>query len=220
MSSHSHLPIMAALVVGFVIVFGLVGYSFYRDNGTLVALSQQNDELAQGVANLNQQVGFLEQRTVQVVTLTSTVISVETLSTVSTQTDYVTNTVTSSVTTTSNVYPPTSSTYPLTYVAGNATETFPSCGAWVVAVSVTYELHQQVSPDIIQWAQFPSGQLIQPDAGSQKSFLNQAYLTVYSTYSGNVGVCGGGGISSLHAFVSDTNGDQLSPSTYFIVQGG
>jgi hypothetical protein len=209
---------MAALVVGFIVVFGLVGYAFYRDNSNLVVLSQQNGELAQGIANLNQQMGFLEQRTVQVVTVTNTVISAETLTSTSVQTDYVTNTVTSTVTTTSSIYPPTSSTYPLTYVTGNATETLPSCGGWVVAVSVTYELHQPVSSNIIQWAQFPSGQLIQPDAGSQKSFVTQAYLTVYSTYSGNVGVCGGGVISSLHAFVSDTNGNQLSPSTYFIVQ--
>ncbi len=209
---------MSAVIVGVIIVGGIAGYAFYSDNNALTSLSQQNNALAQQVSNLNQQVSVLEQRTVQIVTMTNTIVSVETTTSVSTETNYVTNTIYSTVTTTSNVYPPSSSTYALTYVTGNSTETYPSCGAWTVAVDVTYEMHQQISANIIQWAQFPSGQLVQPN--TQKSFVNQAYLTIYSTYSGNTGVCGGGGIANLNAFVTDTNNNQLSPSTYFIVQGG
>jgi hypothetical protein len=210
--------VISTVIVGVIIVGGIAGYAFYSDNNALASLSQQNNALSQQAANLNQQVGVLEQRTVQVVTMTNTVISVETTTSISTETNYVTNTVYSTETTTSNVYPPSSSTYALTYVTGNSTETYPSCGGWTVAVDVTYEMHQQISSNIIQWAQFPSGQLMQPT--TQTSFINQAYLTVYSTYSGNVGVCGGGGITNLYAFITDTNNNQLSPSTYFIVQGG
>lgn len=211
-SSQSNLPVLAILVVGIIIIVSFVGYAFYNSNSSLSSLSQQN-------SNLAQQVAVLQQRTVQVVTMTNTIVSIETST--STITETVTlppSTVYSTVTTTNNVYPPSSSSYPLTYVTGNSTETFPSCGAWTVAVDVTYEMHQQISSNIIQWAQFPSGQLVQPS--TQQSFTNQAYLTVYSTYSGNVGVCGGGGITSLYAFITNSNDVQLSPSTYFIVQGG
>jgi hypothetical protein len=209
--SQSNLSILSTFVVGIIVVMAFVGYAFYTENNDLGSLSQQN-------SNLAQQVSVLQQRTVQVVTMTNTVVSVLTTTSTSTETNYVTDTVYSTLTTTSNVYPPSTSSYALTYVTGNATETYPSCGGWTVAVDVTYEMHQQVTSNIIQWAQFPSGQLIQPT--SQTSFVNQAYLTVYSTYSGNVGVCGGGAVANLNAFVSDTNNNQLSPSTYFIVQGG
>ena len=202
--------IVATVVVG-LLVFGSIYYTYTQTSSKVSSLSAQN-------AALSQQVAVLEQRTVQVVTLTNTVVSVQTTTSTSTEVDYVTDTIYSTITTTNNVYPPTSSTYALTYVAGNATETYPSCGEWVVAVDVTYEMHEQISPNIIQWAEFSSGQLMQPN--SQESFTDQAYLTIYSTYSGNVGVCGGGGVPNLNAFVTDTNNNQLSPSIYFVVQGG
>jgi ribonucleotide reductase beta subunit family protein with ferritin-like domain len=201
--------VLATLVVGIIILVSFVGYAFYSGNSSLKALSQQN-------SNLAQQVAVLQQRTVQVVTLTNTVVSVQTSTSTSTETDFITSTVLSTVTTTSNVYPPSSSSYPLTYISGNATWTNPSCGSDVVTVDVTYEMHTQISSNIIQWVRFPSGQLVQPT--SQKEFVNQAYLTVYSEYDYTSGVCGGGQITSLNAFVTDTSNNQLSPSTYFIVQ--
>jgi len=219
MSSQGHLSILAALAVGFVIVFGLVGYAFYRDNNDLAALSQQNAQLGQSVANINGQLAFLEQRTVQTVTLTNTVISAETLTSTSTQVSYVTDTVTSTATTTSDIYPPSGSTYQLTYVTGNATQTQAGiqCGYFVLAVDITYEMHQQVSSNVVQWAKFPSGLLMQP--ATQKVFPNQAYVTIDSTYSYGSGFCpNSGSISSVTIFVTDTNNNQLSPSTYFIVQ--
>lgn len=181
------------------------------DHSNLSDLSQQNSVL-------QQQVSVLQQRTVQAVTLTNTVVSVQPTTITTTETGYVTNIVYSTVTTTSDVYPPSSSSYALTYVSGNSTETYPSCGAWTVAVDVTYEIHQPIPSNIIQWAEFPSGVLVQPS--TQQMFTDQAYLTVYSTYSGNTGVCGGGGISSVSAFVTSTNDIQLSPTTNFVVQGG
>ena len=193
-----------------------VGQQVSNQNQQISNLNQQVSNGNQQVSDLNQQVSTLEQRTLTVVTMTNTIITVQTTTSVSTQTSYVTDTAYSTVTTTSSVYPPSSSSYALTYVSGNATETIPSCGAWTVAVDVTYEVHQPVSTNIIQWAEFPSGELVQPS--TQSTYFDQAYLTIYSTYSGNSGICGGGQISSLSAFVSDTNNNQLSPSTYFIVQ--
>jgi hypothetical protein len=207
--------VVATIAVG-IIIIGAVAYGIYSNNSGLSALSEQNTSLKGQMASLSQQVSVLEQRTVQVVTLTDTVISVETTTFVSTETMFVTNTVYSTVTTTSSVYPPSSSSYALTYVSGNSTETFPGCGLWTVAVDVTYEMHQSIPSDIIQWAKFPSGVLMQPT--TQQTFISQAYLTIYSTYSGNTGVCGGGQVSSVSAVVTDTNDNQLSPSTYFIVQ--
>jgi len=204
------------VIVGILVILAFVGYGYYSTSNSLNSLSEQNANLNQQLGSLQQQVSIDEQKTVQVVTQTDTIVSVQTSISITTSTAY--DTLYSTVTTTSNVYPPSSSSYALTYVTGNATETYPSCGAWVVAVDVTYEMHQQISSNIIQWAQFPSGQLIQPD--TQKSFISQAYITVYSTYSGNTGVCGGGAIPNLHAFITDTNNNQLSPSTFFIVQGG
>ena len=202
---------LTTLVVGIIIITGFVGFVFYKENSSLNSLSGQNDNLAQ-------QVAVLEQRTVQVVTVTNTVNEVMVTTSISTETDFVTDTIYSTVTTTSDVYPPTSSNFVLTYVSGNSTETFPSCGQWTVAVDVTYEIHQPVPSNIIQWAEFPSGVLVQPS--TQQMFTDQAYLTVFSTYSGTSGVCGGGGISSVSAFVTNTNNIQLSPSTNVVVQGG
>ena len=216
--SDSNVSVIAALIIGFVVIAGIAGYAFYSENNALSSLSQQNNALGQQATNLGQKLAVLQTRTVQVVTIVNTVISLQMTTSVSTETNYVTNVVYSTLTTTSNIYPPSGSTYVLTYVGGNSTETFPSCGAWVVAVDVTYQIHHQLPSNLIQWARFPSGQLMQPS--TQKAFLNQAYLTIYSTYSGNAGVCGGGAISSLSAFVTDSNNNQLSPSVNFVVQGG
>jgi hypothetical protein len=238
--------VIATIFVGVVIV-GAVAYGIYSTNSWLSALSEQNtslkgqiaglgqqvstvnrqestlasqnSDLANQIAGLSQRVGVLEQHTVQVVTLTNTVISMRTTTSISTETIFVTNTIYSTVTTTSNVYPPSSSTYALTYVSGNATWSNTNCVAHLTA-DVTYEIHKQVSSNIIQWLRLPSGQLVQP--GTQKVFTNQAYLTVFSQYDydrGPFGPCDAGGpIASLNAFVTDTNNNQLSPSTYFIVQ--
>lgn len=197
---------LAAVAVGLVIL-GAVGFVAYADNNQFASLSQQN-------ANLEQQVVVLEQRTAQVVTETDTVVSEVT----TTSTSTVTSVSTQYVTTTKNVYPPSNSTYALTYVSGNSTITQPTCGSYVVSLDVTYEIHQQLPPNIIQWAVFPSGQLMQPN--SQKAFTNQAYVTVLTTYDYSTNACSVGMISSLHGFVTDTNNNQLSPSTYFIVQQG
>ena len=210
---------LSAVIVGVIVIMAFVGYAFYTENNSLNSLSQQNSSLGQQNNNLAQQVSVLQQHTVQVVTMTNTIVSVETSITVSTTTHYITSTVYSTVTSTRSVFPPSSSSYALTYVTGNSTWTSPNCGSDVVTVDVTYELHQQLpsTTNIIQWAQFPSGQLVQPS--SQKEFISQAYLTIFSEYDYGSSTCGGGQITSLHAFVTDTNNNQLSPSTYFVVQG-
>jgi hypothetical protein len=198
--------VLAILIVGIIIVVSFVGYAFYSSNNSLNSLSQQNNELAQ-------QVSVLEQRTVQVVTMTNTVISQVTTTSTSTVTSVSTQFLT--LTTTRSVYPPSNSTYSLTYVSGNSTISQPSCGSYVVSLDVTYEIHQQLPPNIIQWAVFPSGQLLQPS--TQTVFTNQAYLSVLTTYDYSTGACSVGMIANLHGFVTDTNDNQLSPSTYFIV---
>ena len=89
-----------------------------------------------------------------------------------------------------------------------------------LAADVTYEIHQQLPSNLIQWFVLPSGDLVQP--ATQSEFVSQAYLTVYSQYSyswGPLAACDDGGpIASLNVFVTNTNNVQLSPSTYFIVQ--
>ena len=133
-----------------------------------------------------------------------------------TQVSITTATTTSLITTTKTLFPPSNSTYALTYVDGNATITEPSCGSYVVAVYVTYAMHSQVSSNsLIQWAVFPSGQVMQPN--SQKAFTNQADITVASTYNYSTGFCEVGIIQNLAAFVTDSSNNQLSPSTNFVV---
>ena len=123
---------------------------------------------------------------------------------------------TSLITTTKTLFPPSDSSYALTYVDGNATITEPSCGSFVVAVYVNYAAHSQVSSNsLIQWARFPSGQVMQPN--TQKVFANQASMTVASTYDYSSGYCGVGVIQNLAAFVTDSGNNQLSPTTNFVV---
>lgn len=133
----------------------------------------------------------------------------------STSTAYVTNTVYSTVTTTSNVYPPSNSTYALTYVDGNATNTEPSCGSFVLSVLITYEIHQSLPSTLIVWTQFDNGILYQPT--SQQVFPSQAYLTVDASYSYSSGRCSVGYPTSVTSWVTDSRNNMLSPAETFIV---
>ncbi len=198
-------PIIAVVIVGALIIVG-VGYTFYSTSNSFSSLSEQN-------SNLAQQVSILQQRTVQVVTLTNTVVSPVT--TTSTSTAFITNTVYSTVTTTSNVYPPSNSTYVLTYVDGNATNTEPSCGSFILSVFITYEIHQSLPSTLIVWTQFNNGILYQPT--SQQVFPSQAYLTVQASYSYSSGRCGVGYPTSVTSWVTDSRNNMLSPTETFIV---
>jgi len=211
MSSQSNLPVLATLVVGIIIVVAFVGYAFYSDNANLTSLSQQNSALGQQVAGLNQQVSVLEQRTA--VTLTNTVI-VPSIST-STTTQTTTSVVYSTVTSTSDVYPPSNSTYPLTYIDGNATNTEPNCGSFILSVFITYEIHQTLPSTLIVWTQFDNGVLYQPT--SQQIFPSQAYLTVQASYSYSSGRCGVGYPTSVTSWVTDSRNNMLTPTETFVV---
>ena len=105
---------MATVIVGIVILAGLVGYTFYTNSSSLSSLSDQNanlrqqlsgvsqqestlgqqvsnfnqqeSSLSQQVSSLNQQVSILQQKTVQVVTVSNTIVTVETTTSVETST--------------------------------------------------------------------------------------------------------------------------------------
>jgi hypothetical protein len=160
-------------------------------------------------------------------TQTNTLISVQTTTQVSTTISTLTTTTTYSttyttlqtVTTTRSIYPPSNSSYILTFVSGNATQSqaMIQCGYLVLTVYVTYEMHAQIPSNVVQWARNPSGSLMQPS--SQKEFTNQAYLTIYSTYNYGTGFCpNDGSISSASIFVADSNNNQLSTQTLFTLQ--
>ena len=132
-----------------------------------------------------------------------------------TQYSTVTYSTTSVTTTTTSLFPPTNSTYKLTWIDGNATNTQPSCGSYVLSVDTTYEMHSKVSSNIIQWARFPSGQLVQPV--TQTVFTDQAYLSIDSTYDYSSGYCSVGIPTNVTTFVTDSTNFILSPTTTMIV---
>ncbi|MGD0477530.1 MAG: hypothetical protein ABSB29_05120 [Nitrososphaerales archaeon] len=227
--------VIATIAVG-VIIIGAVAYGIYSTNSSLSALSGQNTSLKgqigslnqqlssanqqlssvnQQVSTLNQQVSVLEQRTITVVTVSNTVVTLEVSTSVSTATSFVTNTLTSTVTTTSNVYPPSNSTYTLTYVDGNATNHEPSCGSFVLSVFITYELHKPLPSNLVVWAKFDNGVLYQPS--SQQVYVNQAYVTVYASYSYSSGYCGVGIPGSVTSWVTDSRNQVLGPFETFVV---
>lgn len=206
--------VVSSIVVG-VIVIGAVAYGIYTTNSGLSVLSEQNTSLKGQVASLSQQVAVLQQKTVQVVTLTNTVISVQMMTSVSTATEFITNTIYSTVTTTKNIYPPSNSTYALTYVDGNATNHETSCGSFVLSVFTTYEIHQSLPSNVVVWAKFDNGITYQPS--SQQVFANQAYFTVDATYSYSSGYCGVGIPASVTSWVTDSRNQVLSPFEVFVV---
>jgi len=156
-------------------------------------------------------------------TTTSTLISTsfQTVSTTSISSTTFSTTYTTSTTTTqtTSIFPPSNSTYSLTFVSGNATQSQAQvqCGYLVLNVYVTYEIHQEIPSNIVQWARNPSGSLMQPS--DQKEFTNQAYLTIYSSYNYGTGFCpNDGSISNATIFVTDSNNNQLSTETVFALQ--
>jgi hypothetical protein len=167
----------------------------------------------------------LTQTTTQFDTLTSTSTrislstEVETYSTTSVSTYSTTYTTSKTITQTTSIFPPTNSSYALTYINGTAIQSQAGvqCGYLTLAVDVTYEMHQQIPSGVIQWLQFPQGNLMQPS--SQTEFTNQAYFTVDSSYNYGTGFCpNNGAISNATIFVTNSNDYQLSPSTFFVVQ--
>lgn len=92
--------IIATIVVVFLVLLAFASYSFYSTNsalssvssqnaglkGQIASLDQQESSLNQQVSNLNQQVSILQQKTVQVVTVSNTIVTVETTTSVETLT--------------------------------------------------------------------------------------------------------------------------------------
>ncbi|HXW36395.1 MAG TPA: hypothetical protein VEJ36_00585 [Nitrososphaerales archaeon] len=221
------LLLASTTVIIAILILAFTSYAFVSTATSLSELSKQNQNLetenivlAQQLSLQNQQISSLNQQESSIGQgesgVASRTLQAETTTVIETSTSVSTSVAYSTLTTTSEVYPPSNSTYALTYVDGNSTESYPSCGAWTIALDVTYEVHQQLPPSVMQWAEFPSGVLMQPS--TQQVFPNHAYVTIVSTYSGNTGACGGGTISSLIAFVTDSNNNQLSPSVSFVVQ--
>jgi hypothetical protein len=193
-------------VIGLIAASGL-GVLYFQTAGQVSSQQQTIGSLQLQVANVSGQLDNLKRSTVtSTTTATVTTIQVSTSTTVTT----------SLITTTKTLFPPSDSTYALTYVDGNATITEPSCGSFVVAVYVNYAMYAQLSSNsLVQWARFPSGQVMQPN--TQKVFTNQADMTVASTYNYSTNACSVGMIQNLAAFVTDSNNNQLSPSTNFVV---
>lgn len=127
-----------------------------------------------------------------------------------------TSTLTTSITQTKFVYPPSNSTYALTYISGNSTIHEISCGTYNLYISITYEMHSNVS-NIILWTRLQSGNLVQPT--SQNAFTNQAYLTLDTTYTYSTGACEVGSLAgqNITTYVANSNNIVLSPLTTFIV---
>ena len=116
LSSRSNARVIAAVLVGVIVVVALVGYGYIATSSSLSSLSEQNAGLSQQLSNqdqqlsslnqqvsngnqqissLSQQVSSLQQRTLTIVTMTNTIISVQTTTSVSTETktDFSTSTV-------------------------------------------------------------------------------------------------------------------------------
>jgi hypothetical protein len=85
--------VIATIAVVFLVLLAFASYSFYSTNSALSSVSSQNaglkgqiGSLDQQVSTLNQQVSILQQKTVQVVTVSNTIVTVETTTSVETST--------------------------------------------------------------------------------------------------------------------------------------
>jgi hypothetical protein len=131
--------VLAAVLVGILIVVALVSFAYVENSSNLSALSTQNTNLQQQVGGLGQQisglslaassliqqVSTLEQKTLTVLTETNTIFSVETttatttLTSVSTSLQTTTSVTTHTTVSTSTVYPvPDNVTILFTKVSG------------------------------------------------------------------------------------------------------
>ncbi len=156
-------------------------------------------------------------------TTTNTVTSTQTNTQVSTSVSTLTTALTYSttytnyqtVTTTSSIYPPSNSTYALTFVSGNITTSATgSACTWNYYVDVTYEMHQQIPQSgVVVWVQYPNGQIADT---SPTSFANQAYLTLDASFTYAFPACPGGW-SSISTWITGNTNNVLSPTTTFIV---
>lgn len=111
----------------------------------------------------------------------TTTITTTSISTITKTTTYSTTyTTLETVTTTRSIYPPSSSSYILTFVSGNATCKLTLCCSFIYSVDVTYEIHSPTTNGVVVWVRYPTGEVAE---ASPTSFTNQAYLTLDAQFS-------------------------------------
>jgi hypothetical protein len=140
-------------------------------------------------------------------TLTSTLTTTSTYST--------TYTTLQTVTTTRSIYPPSSSSYVLTFVSGNATYSSggPACSVNYY-VDATYEMNQSIpNSGVVVWIKYPDGEVAH---AVPTMFVNQAYLTLDASFFYQFNACGGNWYN-LTTWVTDNSNNVLSSTTYLIV---
>lgn len=171
-------------------------------------LSRENTRLNQQVVSLsdNPSTTTLTETTLLTMSYpyptTITEIQTSTVSSITTLVSTYTTTNTITFTTATSLFPPSNSTYLLTFVSGNATSAS-NYGITNYAVNLTYEAHGTIPTTLLVWVRFPNGGILQ---ASPTVFRNQAYLTLnagYSTYN----------FPNLVAWVTDSANNVLSPST-------
>jgi len=149
-------------------------------------------------------------------TSTSTLVStsLETVSTTSVSTYSTTYTTSETTTQTTSIFPPSNSTYALTFMNGSAIGQFSNgCCTEYFSVRSTYEMHSSVPNNIEVWVELTNGQIIQV---SPTVFTNQAYLTlnVETSYAYSLG---GANSPYLLTWVTDGSNNVLSPTINFTV---
>jgi len=186
----------------------------------------------------NQQISFLDASaptTTRYSTITSTTISIIPLTQTTTNFDTVTNTTTrtfistslETVTTTSSstysttyttlqtttqttsLFPPSNSSYALTFMSGNATlVSTSSCSVAYYNVWLNYEVHSQLPSNLTVWAKFNDGIVV---STTGTLFQNQAYLSISAQNSHNFSACGQG-VSYMNVWITDNSNNVLSPT--------
>lgn len=199
-------------------------------SSTVENQNQQITNLGQQVTSLNQQVismrenpstttfVFLSTTTTtsistSVQTSTATSISTENIVSLTTYSQF--STLYSTVTTTSSIFPPSNSSYALTFVSGNATSTAGSSACSEnIYVDVTYEMHQSLpSSGVIVWVKYPDGEVA---STSPTSFPDQADITLDAGFFYQFQACGASW-NSVNTWITDTSNNMLSPSTYLVI---
>jgi hypothetical protein len=188
-----------------------------------IGLSIAGSEYVVTSSNLSadqSQITYLQEHPSTTLTSTLTTTQYSTLVSSFTTTSVYSTTFTTlqTVTTTSSIYPPSNSSYALTFVSGNATSSGGQAACSVnYQVDATYELHQSIpNSGVVVWVKYPDGEVT---STSPKMFPNQAYVTLDAGFYYQFNACGGNW-ANVVTWVTDTSNKVLSPTTNLVTVSG
>lgn len=217
--ADSRIAVIGILAILLVAVSAGLGAYYFQSN----SVSKQNTLLSSLANNQNQEITQLSQQIISLEDNPSTTTSTDTIVSPiyysTTLTEMETETTTSlatfvstlnqtelmsvTETTTVSMFPPSNSSYILTFVEGNVSESSQYGILSDYAVNLTYEMHGPIPASLIVWVRYPNGGILQDSTPT--IFKNQAYLTLNAGFETS-------SFPNLVAWVTDSSNNVLSPT--------